>query len=139
MPPPAGSSKSYSMGSRKPHNPYGEFCQKESFLEKRLEQSKEIAAAAVRQKGSINSSLRKEIIEKAKSGGVNFDNVEPESFLTLNDECAHALDKVDELGHLRDRFRFPPMPDGSDALYFCGHSLGLMPKRSKEILDEVQI
>jgi kynureninase len=34
----------------------------------------------------------------------------------------------DSLASYRQRFHFPRMPDGSDCVYLCGHSLGLQPK-----------
>ena len=89
-----------------------------------------------RVKGAINASLRAEIVTKARQAEVSSWKSNAENFLTMDADAAKALDSVDELAYLRERFRFPPKPDGTDALYFCGHSLGLMPKRSQEILNE---
>lgn len=41
-------------------------------------------------------------------------------------DAAMALDQ--EHPCERDQFHFPKVPAGEDCLYFCGHSLGLMPK-----------
>ena len=38
-------------------------------------------------------------------------------------------------GHFRDRFRIPHGPDGQDALYFCGNSLGLQPQAAAEAVE----
>ena len=35
----------------------------------------------------------------------------------------------------REHFHFPEVPQGQDCLYFCGHSLGLMPKDVKTAID----
>jgi kynureninase len=54
----------------------------------------------------------------------------------LTDESyALSLDAADPLGWLREQFFLPHRLDGSPAVYFCGHSLGLQPKRTKELLD----
>jgi kynureninase len=42
--------------------------------------------------------------------------------------AAQALDHEDELAGFRDRFLIPQHHDGSQLVYFCGHSLGLQPK-----------
>jgi len=48
---------------------------------------------------------------------------------------ARRLDAADPLAVLRDRFEIPAGPDGSPAVYLCGHSLGLMPKRARSLVD----
>ena len=45
-------------------------------------------------------------------------------------ESAHQLDQ--KFPSLRSEFEFP----GTDALYFAGHSLGLMPRRTRELVNE---
>ncbi|MAZ49469.1 MAG: kynureninase [Halobacteriovoraceae bacterium] len=35
----------------------------------------------------------------------------------------------------RNHFHFPEVPAGEDCLYFCGHSLGLMPKDAQTAID----
>jgi hypothetical protein len=44
---------------------------------------------------------------------------------------ASELDEKDPLGKLRARFLFPKGPDGKDAIYLCGNSLGLQPKKTQ--------
>ena len=44
-------------------------------------------------------------------------------------DSAKNLDKADKLNHLRSEFHFP------EGLYFCGHSLGLMPKRAQKAIE----
>jgi kynureninase len=51
-------------------------------------------------------------------------------------DFAAAMDARDPLAHFRDRFYIPAAPDGSDAVYFCGHSLGLQPKTVREYVEE---
>jgi kynureninase len=41
---------------------------------------------------------------------------------------ARDLDAQDELAGFRERFHIPRRPDGNEAVYFCGNSLGLQPK-----------
>ena len=48
---------------------------------------------------------------------------------------ASKLDTDDELAPFRERFCFP-QHDGEDVLYFCGNSLGLMPKDVRRVLTE---
>ena len=51
-------------------------------------------------------------------------------------EGAKGLDQKDPLGGIRDRFCFPKTPSGEGALYFAGHSLGLMPKATRKFIEE---
>jgi len=44
------------------------------------------------------------------------------------------LDKIDPLRRFRDEFHLP-MKDGKPAIYFCGNSLGLQPKRTADYLQ----
>jgi kynureninase len=62
-----------------------------------------------------------------------------------SEACAINLDKNDTLAYLRNKFDFPkftenidasPKSLAPDALYFCGHSLGLRPKKAKEYINE---
>ena len=48
---------------------------------------------------------------------------------------ARELDAVDPLAPLRDEFIVPTGPDGSPLRYFCGNSLGLMPRRAVEYVQ----
>ncbi|WP_428101614.1 kynureninase [Candidatus Rariloculus sp.] len=47
---------------------------------------------------------------------------------------AQALDAEDEFAGLRRRFHVPKAGT-RPAIYLCGHSLGLMPRRTREVLD----
>ena len=49
---------------------------------------------------------------------------------------AEQLDAQDELATLRSAFHIPKRSDGGDCIYFCGHSLGLAPKRAVELVNE---
>ncbi len=53
-------------------------------------------------------------------------------------EAAKILDRSDPLRKYRDEFSFPTLNGKGDreCLYFTGHSLGLMPKRTREIINE---
>lgn len=48
-------------------------------------------------------------------------------------EHAKMLDRQDELFRFRSKYHFP-QHDGEDCLYFCGNSLGLQPKSTREAL-----
>ncbi|KAJ2793424.1 RNA-binding RNA processing protein rpp1, partial [Coemansia furcata] len=73
--------------------------------------------------------------EAAQAQGVTLDD----------DHFAQAMDAADPLGHLRSEFEIPTVGqvtgntgEQADALctYLCGNSLGLLPKRSRRILNE---
>ena len=49
---------------------------------------------------------------------------------------AAALDAADPLHSFRDEFLMPRAPDGRAAVYFCGHSLGLQPRRTAALVNE---
>ncbi len=49
---------------------------------------------------------------------------------------AQAMDERDELSSFRERFYIPKKRDGSEAVYFCGHSLGLQPKSVRDYIDQ---
>jgi kynureninase len=53
---------------------------------------------------------------------------------TYSAEWAAEQDRQDPLGSFRDRFIFPKV-DGKEAIYFCGNSLGLQPKSTREYLN----
>ena len=57
----------------------------------------------------------------------------------LADAEAKALaeDAADALAPFRDEFLIPEHPDGSEQTYFCGNSLGLMPRATRAALDDV--
>jgi kynureninase len=62
---------------------------------------------------------------------------------TMNDLAsaeAHALaeDAADPLASFRDDFHIPQNADGSDQAYFCGNSLGLQPRATRQaLIDEL--
>jgi kynureninase len=56
--------------------------------------------------------------------------------LDTTEGYALNLDANDPLAYLRNRFDFPKFNQNQDALYFCGHSLGLRPKKAKEYIIE---
>ena len=49
---------------------------------------------------------------------------------------AEQQDRTDPLAKLRDAFRIPTRTDGTEHVYFCGHSLGLQPKAVGRIVEE---
>ena len=50
---------------------------------------------------------------------------------------AQEQDRQDPLASFRDEFVFP-QHEGQDSLYFCGNSLGIMPKRAREsVMEEI--
>jgi kynureninase len=48
-------------------------------------------------------------------------------------DWAKQKDALDPLSKFRQEFVFPKV-DGQDVLYFAGHSLGLMPKRTQQAI-----
>jgi kynureninase len=48
---------------------------------------------------------------------------------------ARHLDETDPLARFREQFHLPLRPDGSPALYFGTHSLGLLPKAARAFVD----
>ncbi len=54
--------------------------------------------------------------------------------LTLDD--VRKLDADDPLAAFRDQFHLPLGKDGDPQIYFCGHSLGLQPKTTAQIVTE---
>lgn len=57
------------------------------------------------------------------------------SFLPTED-FARAMDRQDPLAQFREKFIFPKTEGGKEAIYLCGHSLGLQPRSSASFLDE---
>ncbi|MBL8181734.1 MAG: kynureninase [Blastocatellia bacterium] len=49
---------------------------------------------------------------------------------------ARQFDETDGLRRFRERFHFPVRSDGTQPLYFTGNSLGLMPKRAREYVEQ---
>lgn len=51
-------------------------------------------------------------------------------------EFAKHLDSLDSISSWRSSFEVPERPDGRSVIYLCGNSLGLMPKRARELMIE---
>jgi len=49
---------------------------------------------------------------------------------------ARSLDAQDSLARFRDRFHIPRGADGEPLVYFCGNSLGLMPKAARALVEQ---
>lgn len=45
------------------------------------------------------------------------------------------LDQQDTLARFREEFHIPPAPDGRDATYLCGNSLGLQPRAVPDVVQ----
>jgi kynureninase len=54
----------------------------------------------------------------------------------LDRSYAEQQDRADPLAPLRGEFHLPSRADGSTAVYLCGHSLGLQPKRTATVVQE---
>jgi len=50
----------------------------------------------------------------------------------VSEAHARELDAHDDLARYREAFAFPAGPSGAPVAYFCGNSLGLMPRRAPE-------
>lgn len=51
-------------------------------------------------------------------------------------EAAKKLDSADPLRKFRDEFSFPELVEGRETLYFAGHSLGLLPNRTRKVMED---
>src|SRR5215475_2729415 len=51
-------------------------------------------------------------------------------------DYARTRDKADVLRQFRDRFAIPTDASGTELLYLCGHSLGLMPLAARRLVDQ---
>jgi len=49
---------------------------------------------------------------------------------------ALSLDTDDSLNKYRNQFHIPVQENGQEHIYFCGNSLGLQPKKTKEFIDQ---
>jgi len=49
---------------------------------------------------------------------------------------ATEMDARDPLAAFREQFHIPRAADGSEAVYLCGHSLGLQPRRVREYIEQ---
>ncbi len=52
-------------------------------------------------------------------------------------KAALNFDKKDELAKFQEKFHFPKTQNAQKPLYFCGHSLGLMPKQTAAAIEEI--
>lgn len=50
-------------------------------------------------------------------------------------QFAKELDNNDELKHFREQFHIPKV-NGKEAIYFCGNSLGLQPKATRQFIEQ---
>ncbi|MGH7178262.1 MAG: kynureninase [Tepidisphaeraceae bacterium] len=53
-----------------------------------------------------------------------------------DEASATRMDETDPLRGYREKFHIPTHTDGTPQVYFCGNSLGLMPKSARAIVDE---
>ena len=51
-------------------------------------------------------------------------------------EFALSLDGNDSLNGYRNQFHIPLKENGKEHIYFCGNSLGLQPKKTKEFINQ---
>jgi kynureninase len=51
-------------------------------------------------------------------------------------DWARQQDAADPLRWCRDEFLLPRRPEGTPAVYFCGHSLGLQPRAVRDLLEQ---
>ena len=49
---------------------------------------------------------------------------------------ARRLDETDPVARYRDRFHLPPGADGEPQVYFCGNSLGLLPRTARAAVEQ---
>jgi kynureninase len=54
----------------------------------------------------------------------------------ISPELATEMDHSDKLRHFRNEFWIPKHTDGEESIYFCGNSLGLQPKQTKDYLNQ---
>ena len=52
-------------------------------------------------------------------------------------DYAYQMDQTDPLRELRSQFIIPKTSEGKDQIYFCGNSLGLQPKKTREHVDAI--
>lgn len=51
-----------------------------------------------------------------------------------DEDFARELDTCDPLARFREQFRIPKRSDGSPVVYLCGHSLGLQPRATRDLV-----
>src|SRR3982751_4843147 len=55
---------------------------------------------------------------------------------STDEDFALRLDSEDPLRRFRDQFYVPLSSGNKPLIYFCGNSLGLMPKKAKQVVEE---
>ena len=55
--------------------------------------------------------------------------------MDLSEAGARRLDAEDPLSGFRDRFELPARDDGEPLIYFCGHSLGPLPRAARSLVE----
>lgn len=60
----------------------------------------------------------------------------PSPQFEASESFARGLDEKDPLRAYRERFCIPTDRDGKPVIYFCGNSLGLMPKAAKDAVEQ---
>lgn len=60
----------------------------------------------------------------------------PDPAFAPEEAAAIALDAADPLARFRERFEIPLGPDGKPVIYFCGNSLGLMPRAARDAVNQ---
>lgn len=63
-------------------------------------------------------------------------NIAPIDTFEESEVFALKMDAQDPLSSYRKEFSFPQQENGDDEIYLCGNSLGLMPNRSKQLVEE---
>ncbi|MDA7979878.1 MAG: kynureninase [Pirellulales bacterium] len=58
------------------------------------------------------------------------------TYFSADESHAIALDQADPLASYREQFFLPRDPNGDPLIYFCGNSLGLQPKQTREIVTQ---
>lgn len=53
-----------------------------------------------------------------------------------NEFFARKMDEADSLAHFREKFYIPKQPNGKDAIYLTGNSLGLQPKTVRSYIEQ---
>jgi kynureninase len=59
-----------------------------------------------------------------------------ETQYAADESLARTMDKGDRLSNYRNQFEIPKHENGADKIYFCGNSLGLMPKKARQYVEE---
>ena len=60
----------------------------------------------------------------------------PDTVFRTDEAFARLLDREDHLVACRKAFEIPHRPNGDPTVYFCGNSLGLMPRSAREFVEK---